>query len=158
MKAFYDLNNEMEKYRDKKGNIIKWGEINFNYFPHNTFDKIPILNLLFNKKKKAGGNRNTVKISRGPNNGKIGDFYGTQSPRLKFICDMKEPESPYLTISEGEGGNFLQDYYNNFDDKHEDGKLIKFESINFDDEDKYKQRIIYLNKNIFEVSNDTNIN
>ena len=28
---------------------------------------------------------------------------------------MKEPESPYLTISEGEGGNFLQDYYNNFD-------------------------------------------
>ena len=42
----------MEKYRDKKGNIIKWGEINFNYFPHNTFDKIPILNLLFNKKKK----------------------------------------------------------------------------------------------------------
>ena len=158
VKAFYDLNNEMEKYRDKKGNIIKWGEINFNYFPHNTFDKIPILNLLFNKKKKAGGNRNTVKISRGPNNGKIGDFYGTQSPRLKFICDMKEPESPYLTISEGEGGNFLQDYYNNFDDKHEDGKLIKFESINFDDEDKYKQRIIYLNKKIFEVSNETNIN
>ena len=158
VKAFYDLNNEMEKYRDKKGNIIKWGEINFNYFPHNTFDKIPILNLLFNKKKKAGGNRNTVKISRGPNNGKIGDFYGTQSPRLKFICDMKEPESPYLTISEGEGGNFLQDYYNNFDDKHEDGKLIKFESINFDDEDKYKQRIIYLNKNIFEEGNETNIN
>ena len=157
VKIFYELDNAMKKYKDKNGNIIKWGEINFNFFPHNTFDKIPVLNLLFNKKKKAGGNRNTVKISRGPNNGKIGDFYGTQSPRLKFVCDMKEPNSPYVSISEGNGGNFVQDYYNNFDDKHEDGKLVKFESINFE-EDKYQQRIINLNKNILEVGNETNIN
>ena len=70
---------------------------------------------------------------------------------------MKEPNSPYVSISEGNGGNFVQDYYNNFDDKHEDGKLVKFESINFE-EDKYQQRIINLNKNILEVGNETNIN
>ena len=157
VKAFDNLDENMKKYRDQDGNIIKWGDINFNYFPHNTFDKIPLLNLLFNKKKNAGGNRNTVKISRGPNNGKINDFYGTQSPRLKFICDMREPESPYLTLSEGNGGNFMQDYYNNFDDKHEDAKLVKFESINFEDE-KYQQRIINLNKIIYEVKNETNLN
>ena len=155
IKVFDDLDNEIKKFRDEKGNIIPWGKINFNYFPHNTFDKIPGLKFLFNKKKHAGGNRNTVKISRGPNNGKFGDFYGTQSPRLKFICDMKEPESPYLTISEGEGGNFVQDYYNNFDDKHEDAKLVKFESINFED-DKYQDRIIKLNKFVYEVKNETN--
>ena len=157
VKAFDNLDENMKKYRDQDGNIIKWGDINFNYFPHNTFDKIPLLNLLFNKKKNAGGNRNTVKISRGHNNGKINDFYGTQSPRLKFICDMREPESPYLTLSEGNGGNFMQDYYNNFDDKHEDAKLVKFESINFEDE-KYQQRIINLNKIIYEVKNETNLN
>ena len=157
VKAFDNLDENMKKYRDQDGNIIKWGDTNFNYFPHNTFDKIPLLNLLFNKKKNAGGNRNTVKISRGPNNGKINDFYGTQSPRLKFICDMREPESPYLTLSEGNGGNFMQDYYNNFDDKHEDAKLVKFESINFEDE-KYQQRIINLNKIIYEVKNETNLN
>ena len=161
VKVFFDdLDNEMKNFKDEQGNIIKWGEINFNYFPHNTFDSIPVLKYLFNKKKHAGGNRNTVKISRGPNNGKIGAFYGTQSPRLKFICDMKEPESPYLTISEGNGGNFVQDYYNNFDDKHEDAKLVKFESINFE-EDKYQQRIINLNKYVYEeknATNETNVN
>jgi len=148
VRVFDTLDKSIEKFRNDKGDIIKWGEINFNYFPHNTFDKIPVLNKLFNKKKKAGGNRNTVKISRGPNNGKIGDFYGIQSPRLKFICDMKEPETPYLTISEGNGGNLFQDYYNNFDDKHEDAKMVKFECINFTDE-KYQERIINLNKIIY---------
>ena len=155
IKVFESLEENMQKYKDEKGNIIKWGDINFNYFPHTSFNQVPFLNLLFNKKKNAGGNRNTVKISRGPNNGKIGDFYGTQSPRLKFVCDMREPESPYLTISEGNGGNFLQDYYNNFDDKHEDAKLVKFESINFEDK-KYQKRIININKKIIsEQKNET---
>ena len=157
VKVFDNLDEEMKKFRNKNGEIIKWGELNFNYFPHNTFESIPVLNLLFNKKKNAGGNRNTVKISRGPNNGKFGDFYGIQSPRLKFVCDMREPETPYLTISEGNGGNFMQEYYNNFDDKHEDAKLVKFEKINFD-EDRYQNRIINLNKKqyIDLVKNDTN--
>ena len=145
----------MKKFRDEKGNIIKWGEIHFNYFPHNTFESIPILNYFFNKKKHAGGNRNTIKISRGPNNGKIGDFYGMQSPRLKFICDMKEPEVPYITISEGEGGNLFQEYYNNFDDKHEDAVMIKFDIINFEDYNK-QERIINLNKKIILEDNNSN--
>ena len=148
VKVFDDLDMNMKKYRNGNGEIIKWGDLHFNYFPHNTFDTIPVLNYFFNKKKNAGGNRNTVKISRGPNNGKIGDFYGIQSPRLKFICDMKDPETPYLTISEGEGGNLFQEYYNNFDDKHEDAVLVKFEKINFDDF-KNQERIINLNKKIY---------
>ena len=148
VKVFDDLDMNMKKYRNGNGEIIKWGDLHFNYFPHNTFDTIPVLNYFFNKKKNAGGNRNTVKISRGPNNGKIGDFYGIQSPRLKFICDMKDPETPYLTISEGEGGNLFQEYYNNFDDKHEDAILVKFEKINFDDF-KNQERIINLNKKIY---------
>ena len=148
IKIFEDLDTNMKKFRDEKGNIIKWGDIHFNYFPHNTFDSIPILKYFFNKKKNAGGNRNTIKISRGPNNGKIGDFYGIQSPRLKFICDMKDPESPYLTISEGEGGNLFQEYYNNFDDKHEDALLIKFDKIDFNDS-RNQQRIIKLNKKMY---------
>ena len=155
IKVFDELDFNMKKFRDEKGNIIKWGEIHFNYFPHNTFESIPILKYFFNKKKHAGGNRNTIKISRGPNNGKIGDFYGMQSPRLKFICDMKEPEVPYITISEGEGGNLFQEYYNNFDDKHEDAVMIKFDKINFEDYNK-QERIINLNKKIILEDNNSN--
>ena len=78
-----------------------------------------------------------------------------QSPRLKFICDMKEPEVPYITISEGEGGNLFQEYYNNFDDKHEDAVMIKFDIINFEDYNK-QERIINLNKKIILEDNNSN--
>ena len=146
IKIFDKIEEYIEPYKDKNGNIKKWGEINFNYFPHVTFDKIPLLNLLFNKKKYVGGNRNTVKIVRGPINDKIGKFFGSQSPRLKFVCDMKEPESPYLTVSEGNGGNFFQEYYNNFDEKHENAKLIKFENINFENINNQQRIIIFKKK------------
>ena len=147
VKIFDNLDEYMKPYINEDGNIKKWGEINFNYFPHATFDKLPVLNMLFNKKKYAGGNRNTVKIARGPVNHKEGKFVGTQSPRLKFVCDMKEPESPYLTISEGNGGNFVQEYYNNFDDKHENAKLVLFENVNFDRVD-IQDRIITITKKL----------
>jgi acyl-homoserine lactone acylase PvdQ len=144
---FYRIEEYIQPFKDKNGNIKKWGEVNINYFPHMSFDKIPVLNLLFNKKKYVGGNRNTVKISRGPVNSNVSKFIGIQSPRLKFVCDMKEPEAPYLTVSEGNGGNFVQEYYNNFDDEHENAKLIKFEKINFENVNN-QQRIITFHKKI----------
>ena len=147
VKIFYTIDEYIQPFLDQNGNIKKWGDVNYNYFPHISFDKISVLNLLFNKKKHAGGNRNTVKISRGPVNSKMDKFIGIHSPRLKFVCDMKEPESPYLTVSEGNGGNFVQDYYNNFDDKHEDAKLIKFENINFENVNN-QERIITFTKKI----------
>ena len=137
----------MEPYKDKNGNIKKWGELNFNYFPHTTFENVPILNLLFNKKQFVSGNRNTVKIARGPVNSEVGEFIGTQSPALKFVCDMKEPETPYLTVSSGNGGNFVQEYYNNFHEGHEKAKLVKFENINFENINN-QQRIITLRKKV----------
>ena len=142
---FYSIEEYMQPFKDNNGNIKKWGEVNLDYFPHISFDKIPVLNLLFNKKRYVGGNRNTVKISRGPVNSPINKFIGLQSPRIKFVCDMKDPESPYLTVSEGNGGNFVQDYYNNFDEKHENAQLIKFEKINFDNVNN-QQRTITLKK------------
>ena len=147
VKIFDKIEEYIEPYKDQNGNIKKWGEINFNYFPHTSFDKIPVINYLFNKKKYAGGNRNTVKIVRGPVNSKIGEFIGTHSPRLKFVCDMKDPESPYLTVSEGNGGNFVQEFYNNFDDMHEHAKLVKFGNINFENVNN-QDRIITFTKKI----------
>ena len=60
---------------------------------------------------------------------------------------MKDPESPYLTVSEGNGGNFVQDFYNNFDDMHEHAKLVKFGNINFENMDN-QDRIITFTKKI----------
>jgi penicillin amidase len=146
VKIFDNLDQYMESFKNKNGSIKKWGEINFNYFPHTTFDKLPILNKLFNKKKFVGGNRNTVKIVRGPVNHKEGKFVGTQSPRLKFVCDMDNPETPYITVSEGNGGNFVQEFYNNFDEKHENAKLVKFENINFENIENQNRIITFTKK------------
>ena len=147
VKIFDKIEEYIEPYKDKNGNIKKWGEIHFNNFPHISFDNIPGLNLIFSKKKYVGGNRNTVKIARGPVNSEIGEFIAIHSPRLKFVCDMKEPESPYLTVSEGNGGNFYQEYYNNFDGLHENAKLIKFENINFDNVNNKERIITFTKKN-----------
>ena len=147
VKIFDKIDEYMEPYKDKNGNIKKWGELNFNNFPHTSFNNVPILNLLFNKKQFVSGNRNTVKIARGPVDSKIGEFIGTQSPALKFVCDMKDPETPYLTVSSGNGGNFVQEYYNNFHEDHEKAKLVKFENINFDNVNN-QQRIITLRKKL----------
>ena len=146
VKIFDKIEEYIEPYKDKNGNIKKWGEIHFNNFPHISFDNIPGLNLIFSKKKYVGGNRNTVKIARGPVNSEIGEFIAIHSPRLKFVCDMKEPESPYLTVSEGNGGNFYQEYYNNFDGLHENAKLIKFENINFENINNQQRIIIFKKK------------
>ena len=158
--AFYNRNDDCEKYlvnvfkhldeyvkdfKETSGLIKKWGTVNYNYFPHTPFDDIPILKYLYSKKKYASGSRNTIKISRSPGNHKMGEFVATQTPRFQFICDMKEPEEPYLMLSGGNGGSPMQMYYNNFMDKFESNEMVKFKKIDFDDE-KNKERIITLEK------------
>jgi hypothetical protein len=52
----------------------------------------------------VSGNKDTIKISRSTGNNKMGEFVGNQSPRIQFICDMVDPEQPYLIIAGGNGG------------------------------------------------------
>ena len=75
----------------------------------------------------------------------MGEFVANQSPRIQFVCDMNDPEQPYLLIAGGNGGSPLQMYYNNMMDQFESDKLIQFKNINFDDENN-KKRIISLEK------------
>ena len=139
------LGKSVDKYIDGTGNIKKWGEVNFNYFPYTPFDDIPILKYFYSRKKYAGGYKDTIKISRSPGNSKFGEFVGTQTPKCQFICDMNDPEQPYLILSGGNGGSPMQKYYNNLMDDFETKKIIKFKKIDFNDE-KNQERIITLEK------------
>ena len=158
--TFYNSNDDCEKYfvnvfkhldeyikdfREPSGQIKKWGEVNFNYFPHTPFDDIFLLRNIYSKKKYASGSRNTIKISRSNGNNKMGEFVGTQSPRMKIISDMSQPEEPYLLLAGGNGGSPLQKYYNNLMDEFESNKLVQFKNIDFNSE-KNKDRIITLEK------------
>ena len=143
--VFVHLGRDIQKYLDSTGDVLKWGEINYNYFPHTPFEDIPILKYFYSKKKYVGGNRDTVKISRSPGNSKYGEFVGTQTPKGQFVYDMSDPEQPYMIITGGNGGSPLQKYYNNLIDEFEEKKLIKFKNIDFNDP-KYQDRIITLEK------------
>ena len=62
---------------------------------------------------------------------------------------MIDPEQPYLIIAGGNGGSPIQMYYNNLMDQFENGKLIQFKNIDFDDENN-KKRIVSLEKKLFQ--------
>ena len=142
------LGLDIQKYLDSSGNVKKWGDVNFNYFPHTIFEDIPILKYFYSRKQYAGGNRDTVKISRSPGNSKYGEFVGLQTPKGQFVYDMADPEQPYLMINQGNGGSPMQRYYNNLKEDFEKKKLIKFKNIDFNNE-KYQERIITLEKRVY---------
>ena len=145
--VFVRLGIDIQKYLDSSGDVVKWGDINFDYFPHTPFGDIPILKYFFSKKKYAGGNKDTIKISRSPGNSKYGEFVGMQTPKGQFVYDMADPEQPYVIIAGGNGGSPMQQYYNNLMDEFEKKKLIKFKNIDFN-EPKYQERIITLEKRL----------
>ena len=143
--VFKHLHEYMRGFRESSGLVKKWGSVNYNYYPNTPFDNIPILNKFFSREKYVSGGRDTVKISRSTGNNKRGEFVGAQSPRIQFICDMIEPEEPYISLAGGNSGSPMQMYYNNLMDKFEKKELIKFKNIDFNDE-KNKKRIITLQK------------
>ena len=158
--TFYNSNDDCEKYfvnvfrhldeyikdfREPSGIIKKWGEVNYNYFPHTPFDDIFLLRNIYSKKKFVSGSRNTIKISRSNGNNKMGEFVGSQSPRIQIVTDMSQPEEPYLLLAGGNDGSPFQKYYNNLMDEFEGNKLIHFKNIDFNSE-KNKDRIITLEK------------
>ena len=145
--VFVHLGRDIQKYLDSAGDVKKWGEINYNYFPHTPFEDIPILKYFYSRKKYVGGSKDTVKISRSPGNSKYGEFVGMQTPKGQFVYDMEDPEQPYMIIVGGNGGSPMQKYYNNLMDEFEEKKLIKFKNIDFNDP-KYQERIITLEKRI----------
>ena len=142
------LGLDIQKYLDSSGNVKKWGDVNFNYFPHTIFEDVPILKYFYSRKQYAGGNRDTVKISRSPGNSKYGEFVGLQTPKGQFVYDMADPEQPYLMINQGNGGSPMQRYYDNLMEDFEKKKLIKFKNIDFNNE-KYQERIITLEKRVY---------
>lgn len=132
LNKFLNLENSMKDYVNQFGRIIEWGEIMTQEFPHTPFDKIPLLNRLFSRSIHTSGNRNTVKIARGPFNHQNKNFISKHSANLKFVCDLKEPTKPYLTIPGGNSGNFIGKFYDNLLERHENCDLIQIKDVNFD--------------------------
>ncbi len=143
---FNNLETSLKKYMDKNGQIKKWGEINSNDFPYIPFDIIPLINKFFSRRIFGGGNKNTVKIARGPYNHKKSEFIGTQSARLKFICEMNDPFNPYIVIPGGNGGSPFNKYFDNLSKEHENAILYKFENVNFENISNEDDRLIILQK------------
>lgn len=130
--------NNLDKFisetglKDKNGKVLNWGEIKHNHYPHSPFESVPVLNKLYSRNVYTSGNRNTVKIARGPFNHDIDQFVSTHSPRFRFICDMNEPTRPFIMMDAGNSGNVMSKFYDNLMHKHEKSELVQYEDIEFD--------------------------
>ena len=143
IKVFENLDINLSNFKDSNGNVKKWGEVHFNYYPSIFFDKIPVLKHLFSRKTSTGGNKNTIKVSKSKYIHAEGTFTSHHSASLKYICDLNQPEQPYLIVDTGVSGNYLNKYYDNFIGLNEENKLIKMAHHNFTQEN--LNRTIYLN-------------
>jgi len=118
-------------FKSIDGIILNWGELKFNHYPHAPFDSFPFLNKIFSRNIFTGGNRNTVKISRGTFNHEKGQFISTQSPRMRIISDMKDPTNPYIMLDSGNSGSIFNKFYDNLLEKSENMEYHKIEEIDF---------------------------
>ena len=148
-----NLDNYLEDYKDSKGNVKIWGDVLYNDYPHVPFDNIPVLNKIFSRQKKTGGNRNTVNLARGAYNEKKAQFISTNSASFKFICDMSDPTSPYLIMNTGNSGNIFSKFYDNLLEKNENGELIKFSNIDLDKMENADHSTIFI-KPVFPIEKE----
>ena len=143
LKVFENLDENLKDFKDSNGKVKTWGAVHFNYYPNIFFDKVSFLKKIFSRKISTGGNKNTIKVSKSKYNHSEGPFTSNHASTLKYVCDLSNPESPYMIVNTGVSGNFLSRYYENFLEPSEETKLIKISHHNF--APNFYNRTIHLN-------------
>ncbi len=132
---FYFIDYVIEKnYIDKNNIFIKWGQIHYNNYPHEPFENVEFLRILFSRNIPTGGNRNTIKVSKNKFNDPKNPFASSHSANLKYICDLNDITRPYVLIDTGNSGNILSEFYDNFLEKSENNDFVKVKDHNFNDD------------------------
>ena len=114
-----------------KGNIPAYGEIMQQIHSHRPFHSNPLLKLIFSRKVKSRGNRNTVKTSNERYNNEEGKFTSTLSPAAQFMVDLKDPLEPFIHVGIGNSGNIFSKHYDDRIGFTEKAQLSKFKIHDF---------------------------
>ena len=118
-------------YLNKDNTVKQWGDVAVQYYPHTPFDNVPLLKKLYSRKQFTKGNRNCVNIARNTFNHAQGEFVSTHSANLRFVCDMSQPTTPYVSLPAGNAGSPLQRYYDVFMNAHGRGEVVAFANVDF---------------------------
>jgi penicillin amidase len=134
LNVFDNIDTYIQEYKDTNGNILQYGEVHFNYYPH-AFDSHNVLKKIFSRRIGTGGTRNTVKVSKNKFNDIVnGPFVSSHSANFKYICDLDDITRPWVSIDTGNSGNFLSKYYDNLMNSHENNQLVKIKNHIFNDD------------------------
>lgn len=123
-----------KNYIDKDKKFLKWGELHYNNYPHEPFETVEFLKMIFSRKISTGGTRNTIKVSKNKFNDPKSPFVSTHSANFKYICDLSDITQPYILIDTGNSGNILSKFYDNFVEKSENNEFVKIQDHNFNDD------------------------
>lgn len=133
VESFLHLDEYLADFKDSKGEIVTWGDVHHNYYPH-ALDKSPIASFIFSRKSPSDGNRNTVKVSKNKfHDEKSRGFGSFHSANFKIITDLSDISRPYITLDTGNRGNILSKFYNNLMDKNEAREFIMIKDHVFND-------------------------
>lgn len=146
----------MEKYSQEKSywkndEFKKWGELHYHNYPHEPFEKVDFLRMIFSRKISTGGTRNTVRVSKNKFSDEKSPFVSTHSANLKFICDLNDITRPYFLIDVGNSGNILSKFYDNFVEKNEMNDFVKIKDHYFNDD--YELLISFPEENTIILKN-----
>ena len=103
------LGDDMQKWR--------WGDVHQSTSKHRLFDKVAILNKIFNIVTPIGGGKTTVNVATyGATDAKDLNiiFKNTHGPSLRHIFDFSNLENSKYIHSSGQSGNIFSNYYEDY--------------------------------------------
>lgn len=105
----------------------KWGAINYSYYGHSLFAKVPPLDIIFDRKIASGGDAYTVNV---------GSTYLFENKEYRKrvgagyrqVIDVGAWDASLYMIDIGQSGHFLSKNYDDLITKHENGEYLNLKT------------------------------
>ncbi|PCI87762.1 MAG: acyl-homoserine-lactone acylase [Hyphomicrobiales bacterium] len=95
----------------------QWGKVHQAVSEHRIFNKVPLLNRLFNLTTPVGGGRMTINVGtfgRTDSDDLNQIFKNTVGPSLRHLFDLSDLEKSRYIHSSGQSGNVFSPYYDDY--------------------------------------------
>ncbi len=124
------LAQTLEQLANSQGDDMskwRWGDVHQASSVHRIFDRVAVLDWLFNIVSPMGGSKTTVNVASYKNT--ISDnlkkvYKSTHGPSLRHLFDLSDLEKSRYIHSTGQSGNILSNHYSDYTQRWASGKYI----------------------------------
>lgn len=115
---------ELDKFFGTNVDNWHWGELQSEFYRHNPFSEIKLMNVFFERKHSTGGSPNTLNVATAQFD-KTEGYRKTFGAGFRFVIDLNQ-ESVTLNFVNaiGQSGHFLSEHYDDMLEAFHQGKLF----------------------------------